>query len=489
MRLTVKLSLALFPGILLVLVASAYLEMRQDVAAFNVDSRRDDLLIARLFVSTLNDIWDREGRDQAIALIQKIQADGAHNHQLRWIPSDQLKLLPSDTAASLLRREDTWRTQQAPVQGRLFVYAPLIRGGELAGALEVSEALANERNYAERIGLSTFATTVCLAAVSLLMTTILGVWLVGRPIRALIEQARRIGLGDFSQHLVGPKSGEISELTTEINAMTERLADARRQLTAANAAQIAALEQLRHADRLNTVGKLASGIAHELGTPLNVVSGRARLIIESAHEVSVPQVEVRAEWVRHAEIIIAQAGRMSAIIRQLLDFARHQTAHKDNCDLYSLIQQTVMLLETIAAKRQVKLRIAEANESVRAQVDTAQIQQVLTNVVMNSIQAMPRGGDITVSVGLSTASVPTGEELSECDRLEIAVCDNGPGIASDVLPHIFEPFFTTKPVGEATGLGLSVAYGIVRDHGGFITVTSVADQATCFGIHLPIGAV
>jgi len=108
---------------------------------------------------------------------------------------------------------------------------------------------------------------------------------------------------------------------------------------------------------------------------------------------------------------------------------------------------------------------------------------------MNSIQAMPHGGDVTVSVGLSTARVPTGEELSECDRLEIAVCDNGPGIPSDVLPHIFEPFFTTKPVGEATGLGLSVAYGIVRDHGGFITVTSLVDHGTCFGIHLPIGAV
>jgi signal transduction histidine kinase len=145
------------------------------------------------------------------------------------------------------------------------------------------------------------------------------------------------------------------------------------------------------------------------------------------------------------------------------------------------------MLQPLAEKRGVALAIEATTAPASAQVDASQIQQVLTNIVVNAIQSMPKGGTVTISLRPSSAQPPPGAEVTEGARFEIAVRDQGDGIAPEVLPHVFEPFFTTKAVGEATGLGLSVAYGIVQEHGGFITVESEPGQGSRFAIHLPRG--
>jgi signal transduction histidine kinase len=145
------------------------------------------------------------------------------------------------------------------------------------------------------------------------------------------------------------------------------------------------------------------------------------------------------------------------------------------------------MLQALAEKRGVTLLMEHTTTPASAQVDGSQIQQVFTNVVVNSIQSMPKGGKVTISLRPSSAQPPPGAEITEGERFEIAVRDEGDGIAPDVLPHVFEPFFTTKAVGEATGLGLSVAYGIVQEHGGFITVESELGRGSRFAIHLPRG--
>jgi signal transduction histidine kinase len=266
------------------------------------------------------------------------------------------------------------------------------------------------------------------------------------------------------------------------------LADAGKQLAAATTARIAAIEQLRHADRLSTVGKLASGIAHELGTPLNVVSGRAQLIAESVQAGASDRIGEAAvlDVTDNVRIIVEQTRRMSAIIRQLLDFARRRGVQKASYDLRQLVAQTVSMLQPLAEKRGVALAIEPTATPASAQVDASQIQQVLTNIVVNAIQSMPKGGTVTISLRPSSAQ-PPGTEITEGTRFEIAVRDQGDGIAPEVLLHVFEPFFTTKAVGEATGLGLSVAYGIVQEHGGFITVESEPGRGSRFAIHLPRG--
>ena len=488
MRLTRKFSLALLPGILIVLAASAFLEMRRDVAAFNIDSRRDDLLIGRLFTSSIDEVWNNEGKDHAVALVSDVLARGSYTHRLRWLDAESLVFLSAKSTQALRSGHEVWQERHQPATGELFVYTPLLRNGTLAGVLEISEPLANERRFAQRIGLSTFVATISLAAISLLMTTVVGIWMIARPIRELIHKARRVGSGDFSGPLAIGQRDEIGELAAEMNLMSEQLARVNQAITEATTARFLAIEQLRHADRLSTVGKLASGIAHELGTPLNVVSGRAQLILDSTqsteptgHEVS-PLADVAA----NARIIVEQTERISAIIRQLLDFARRRGANKTRCDPLQVVSESIAMLTALAAKSKVSIQVESESDLPAAQIDASQIQQVLINILVNAIQSMPNGGKIIVRLEVSDAQPPPGDVIPKSERVEISVLDEGNGIEDEVLPHIFEPFFTTKPLGQSTGLGLSVAYGIVEDHGGFITVKSQLGQGTRFAIHLPV---
>jgi two-component system, NtrC family, sensor kinase len=262
-----------------------------------------------------------------------------------------------------------------------------------------------------------------------------------------------------------------------MNLMCDELARARETVAAETAGRIAALEQLRHADRLATVGKLSSGIAHELGTPLNVVSGRAKMI--ASGETAGP------ETAENARIIVSQAERMTKIIRQLLDFARRRQPQKEPTDLHAIVRQTLSLMRTIADKHKVSLETAGDAVPALAEVDGGQIQQALANLVLNGIQAMPHGGRLTVGLGLERTRPPADHGGPEADYLRLWVRDEGEGIEPEVLERVFEPFFTTKQVGEGTGLGLSVCYGIVREHGGWLAAESRPGEGSRFSIHLP----
>lgn len=237
-----------------------------------------------------------------------------------------------------------------------------------------------------------------------------------------------------------------------------------------------AVGQLRHAERLTTVGKLASGIAHELGTPLNVVAGRAALIASKRVEGE----EAR----RSAEVIVAQTERMTAIIRHVLDFARRGGTRKAVIDLNRLVREATSLLEPMATKNSARMEVV-ANAPIVANVNAGEIQQVLTNLLVNAFHAMPKGGTVHVEVAKVTVKAPPKHVKRAPSYALVRVRDEGTGIAADHLPHIFDPFFTTKDVGTGTGLGLSVTFGIVRDHGGWIDVSTKLQKGTEFSIYLP----
>ena len=239
------------------------------------------------------------------------------------------------------------------------------------------------------------------------------------------------------------------------------------------------MEQLRHAERLTTVGRLAAGMAHELGTPMNVAAVCAELIIEESPS---------ADAVASAKIIKSQVDKMAGIIRQLLDFARRRSPRKERADLSRLIEQTTQLLDGLAKAKNVEIKLAACSDSCFVEADAGQLQQVLTNLLVNAIQAMPKGG--CIDVGLDRGDFRPRAVGTEGPRMgdfaRIKVKDDGMGISKDHLHHIFDPFFTTKQVGEGTGLGLSIAYGIIEDHGGWIDVQSVVGQGTCFSVFLPL---
>jgi len=298
------------------------------------------------------------------------------------------------------------------------------------------------------------------------LAMVLGGWFVGRPIQRLCEQARRVGAGDLSTRLDLEQRDEIGELGREIDVMCDRLA--------------ATLEQLRHADRLKTVGQLASGVAHELGTPLNVVSARAKMI--ATKEV------IGEETVHSARVITEQATRMTAIIRELLDFSRRRGPTLAIGDLRDVAERTATMLHTLAEKRRVALEVEVGGEPLPVRLDAAQLQQALTNLVVNALQATPHGGRVAVRVERGARLNGMRAGVGDQSAVQLVVEDNGRGIHAEALPHIFEPFFTTKDVGEGTGLGLSVAYSIVRDHGGWIDVRSEPGKGTRFAVFLPEAA-
>jgi signal transduction histidine kinase len=241
-----------------------------------------------------------------------------------------------------------------------------------------------------------------------------------------------------------------------------------------------AVNQLRHTERLATLGKLASGVAHELGTPLNVVSGRAQLIAQKR--------VVGDDALRSAVIIGKQAERMANIIRNLLAFARKSVTAKAPVDLASIVRETVALLDPLARAADVSLSVFGA-ESVSINGNASEIQQVLSNIIVNAIQATQAGGWVRVAIRNEPASKRTlalQPELMAKRRYGIvAVEDNGCGIATDLLPHVFDPFYTTKDVGSGTGLGLSVSFGIARDHQGAIVAQSEVNVGSTFTLLIP----
>jgi signal transduction histidine kinase len=257
--------------------------------------------------------------------------------------------------------------------------------------------------------------------------------------------------------------------------MCDRIAEANGRAADEATARIAALEQLRHSERLATVGQLAAGVAHELGTPLNVISARAEVLVVSG----VPPVDPTAT----GRIILEQADRMTRIIQQLLDFSRRGGPKMGLANLEQLVTRTLDLIAPAAERAKVRVEWAVAGP-LFARFDQSQIQQVLANVFMNGIQAMPGGGRLRVGAGVRHTRPPVAG-ASEADFLWVTVEDEGRGISREDLPRVFEPFFTTKAVGEGTGLGLAVAHGIVAEHGGWIEVESEVEKGSRFSIFLP----
>ena len=186
-----------------------------------------------------------------------------------------------------------------------------------------------------------------------------------------------------------------------------------------------------------------------------------------------------------AQIIKTETDRITTIIRQLLDFARRSTPNRAAVDLCQLVTETTDLLAPLAEKRNVTIRNLAAQRTFPASVDAGQVQQVLTNLIVNAGEAMPDGGEVEIDVRREIVRRPDGEQPTEGPYLVLSVKDQGMGISEEDRDQLFEPFFTTKDVGEGTGLGLSIAYGIVQEHGGWIDVQSQRGKGSCFTVYLP----
>ena len=223
--------------------------------------------------------------------------------------------------------------------------------------------------------------------------------------------------------------------------------------------------ELRRAERLAELGTLASGMAHEIGTPMNVILGRAEYLLQRTANEGMK---------KSLATIVTQVERITKVINQLLAFARRRTPEWQAVDFDQIVDDSLeMFHERIAQSRiTVDKTIESSLPPVRA--DRDQLIQVLVNLVMNSLHAMPEGGRLRLSLAREGSQVCLG------------VSDTGHGMPEEIRSKIFDPFFTTKDFGKGTGLGLTVVKGIIEEHGGTIAVESVVDKGTTFWIRLPL---
>jgi len=258
----------------------------------------------------------------------------------------------------------------------------------------------------------------------------------------------------------------VALLVVRVRASTER--DRReRRLT---------VEQLRQAERLGVIGRMAAGIAHELGTPLNVISGHAEMLDSNRVNPSMVHAASTA--------ILVQTERMTTLIRGLLDFSRRAGRERSGVDLGELALRVAGMLRPIGAKNGVEIEVAsEVNAVVSG--NPVELEQVLVNLMVNAIQAMPAGGTLRVRIRDRVRQPSSLGSSPPPPMACVEVTDEGIGIAPESLEKVFDPFYTTRDVGEGTGLGLSVSYGIVADHGGRIEVESVLGSGSRFSVYLP----
>jgi signal transduction histidine kinase len=481
MKLARQMVFGLLVGVIAVLTLSAWLRVQHEFEQFDIDMRHDDLLVGRAIATGVVRTWRVEGEQAGFDFLRAFNSE--HHHvQVRWVwlegPHEEgaaPRLPPALLAPVLAGYELDHRSRELGYQ---FTYLPLTAPSGRRGALEVSESLGEERDFVRRSVWNAALTTASLVAVAAILAAVLGTYFVGRPVHYLVGKVRRIATGDLGAPLTLKRADELAELAVAINQMCEALAAANEATSRETAARLAAVEQLRHADRLTTVGKLASGIAHELGTPLNIVAGRGYMIASG---------EATAEEVAdNARIIMEQTERMTRIIRQLLDFARPRPVEKARADLRALATQTVALLRPIADKQRVTLDLVGSEQPAVAVVDAGQMQQVITNLIVNAIQASGNGGVVNLGFRRDVTAPSLKHGGSRGPFLCLYVEDHGHGMDDETQARIFDPFFTTKEVGAGTGLGLSIAYGMVRDHGGWIDVKSKLGEGTTISIYLPI---
>jgi signal transduction histidine kinase len=359
MKVTGKLLLAFLSTTLVVLAASAFLRVERERALFEADMRKDDAAQAIALADGVELLVARGETDAARALVRRADEHATHL-RARWVglqdavpPAERPLLAPREIG---LLREDApvhRRISGGPEGPALLTYR--LVGAEAPGrgrtAIEIREPLAEERAFIRGSIVRSIASAGMLFAATGVMTAIAGGALLGRPLRSLRGKARRAASGDLSGPLRLGRRDELGELADELNGMCDRLAESRRTVDEAHAARIAALEQVRRADRLATVGQLAAGIAHEIGTPLGVVAGRARMIATGE--------EQGAEARESARVVEEQAKRIAAIVRQLLDFSRKRRPEKADVELSSLARGVIGLLEQMARKRGVTLILHE----------------------------------------------------------------------------------------------------------------------------------
>lgn len=352
------------------------------------------------------------------------------------------------------------------------VIRPIHVGAQRLGAIEIAQPLSYVKAHIARARLY-----IIITALLLCLTIFLVVWAVtryriSRPIQELLGGAAAFGRGELDHRVTVPRSGgEFAELGQEFNRMADQLAEQRRAVAREAEEKVGLGRKLRHSERLAAAGRLAAGVAHEMGAPLQVIDGRAKQLLNH------PDAPLETRQ-RNLTIIRTQTERITRIVRQLLDLARPYNLRRQPVDLASLMAGTLELIDVNASRAGVEVELPRADQ-VLVEADPDLLHQVFLNICLNGLQAMPGGGRLRIEC------VTAGGEKDGQHFAAVRISDTGTGIAPEHLAHIFDPFYTTKEVGRGTGLGLTLASRIVEEHGGWIEAVNNAEGGATFTVYLP----
>jgi two-component system NtrC family sensor kinase len=287
------------------------------------------------------------------------------------------------------------------------------------------------------------------------------------PVHRLIKASQQVSKGNLAPD-VGPVSkDELGVLQNTFKEMLVSLKERERRRREESE------NRLLQSEKQASAGRLAAGVAHEINNPLTGILTFTRILLR--------RKDIGDDVRSHLEKIAESTVRVKKIVKGLLDFSRQTKLEPEPTEINLFVRSTISLMENSALLKGVGIEFHLGENLPVVTLDRSQFQGVLLNIVINALDATEPGGNITVSTGISLSASNTGRK-----GVEIAITDTGCGIPPGDLDKLFEPFFTTKEVGQGTGLGLAVSYGIVQRHGGTIRVQSQVGRGSTFTIWLPV---
>lgn len=354
-----------------------------------------------------------------------------------------------------------------------------LQGQKVLGILQTDFSLASVDNTIRR---QTFAITLFAAAfmtVSALVLYMILSRFVLRPVSLISKAMRNVSEGELDQEVSIGSADEMGQLAATFNVMAKDLALARERMenwTMSLEDGIAkkteelkrSQDKLIQAEKLASLGRLTADVAHEIRNPLTAVGGFARRL---------NKIAAGSKEKEYAGIMLAEVGRLEKILRDVLTFSRDAKSHLEKNDLREIVQDALKIYEDLFEEQSIKVEIRAEEGIIPVLMDRDQVRQALRNLVNNAIDAMDKGGALTVTAGR--------EEIHDVTYMFLRVSDTGPGIATEDLPLIFEPFYSTKTSIHGTGLGLSITRKIMEEHGGFIRAENVAGGGSAFTLYFP----
>ena len=474
MKIGTRLTLVLLLCVMPVIAAYTYWSVEQSNLYINELKQSARAAGSGLATSVGEEInakaWDSVGNafkklDAAGTLSAVLKKDGNLWYSLPDFP-------PEIATAARLQLANQQSAEFGPTPGVKNWFCELLPlqnpGGEVIGyLLEVQDWTKVARDSRAQ---SIASIVIALALLGIVATVIpLGVHrYVSRPLAELSAKVTKFSADKSDRSGVS----EVELLGEEFGKLDQQLDRARSDLEERHRREMELERELQRADRLATIGALAAGLAHEIGTPMGVIRVRAESLQQDESISADGQVKLG--------VIVRQIDRITRIVRMLLDYARKSESHKSICDLRTVAERALALLEPEAGQRGVRTIARLGETPLLVNCDADQIEQVFVNMIMNALDAMQRGGG-TLRMTAETEHSRGGS------RAILAFEDTGAGVAPEHEDRLFSPFFTTKEPGKGTGMGLAVSQSIVREHDGEITFSS-GPSGSRFVVAIPMAA-